>query len=219
MKAEYLDHFGDDLMVVNAARVSHDKATAEFRDQDERLIRYLAEFKHKSPFFHPQVQFRITVPIFVANQLKRHQVGLVLNEVSRRYVSDEPGIYGLAPEPDMIWRRKPDKKIKQGSGAVFPAERQEGLNLIYRNAVRAARDAYYELLALGVAPEQARAVLPMSMYTSWIWTGSLYAWANMCHLRRDPHTQGETQQIAVQISGKMSDLFPISWSALMEHMT
>lgn len=214
MIAEYLGHFGDDLMVVNCARVSFAKWTTELRVQDAKLIRYLAEHKHISPFFHPVAQFRITVPFFVAAQLKRHQVGFAINEVSRRYVDSAPTFY----EPSE-WRSRPDGSIKQGSGAALDPANQRIASAMYSRIVDVASTTYSSLLRIGVAPEQARAVLPLAADTSWIWTGSLYAWARMCSERLAPSAQGETRVIAQQVSDTMAGLFPVSWPALVNMPT
>lgn len=211
MNVEYIDHMGSDLTVVNAARVSMDKHHDELDlDADPKLIRYLARHEHWTPFAHAQVQLRISVPIFVSNQLKRHQIGFALNEVSRRYVSDEPEFGSLA------WRKKPDKSVKQGSGAEFSAEEQLEISECYQHALGEAKNMYGVFLRDGVAPEQARAILPQSMYTSFYWTGSLYAWARLCGQRLDSHAQGETRQVAEKIAKIIHPLFPHSWPILLE---
>ena len=209
MKVQLIDSMGTDLTVVNAARVSMDKHHDEFTAGDLRLISYLADHDHWTPFAHPQACFRIDAPIFVANQLKRHQIGFALNEVSRRYVDSEPEFAKL------VWRTRPAGNIKQGSGAGAEAMRQALWNETQRKAEKSALNAYKRLLKEGAAPEQARAVLPMSMYTSWYWTGSLFAWARLCRQRLDFHAQGETREVAEAIAVEMSSLFPWSWEALM----
>ena len=210
MKVELIDCMGSDLTVVNAARVSMDKHHEEFTEGDERLIRYLASHEHWTPFAHPQIQFRIEAPIFVANQLKRHQIGFALNEVSRRYIDSEPTFEALD------FRHRPTANIKQGSGRQLPLETQKKASGIQYVLESQAKSAYRHLLALSVAPEQARAVLPQSMHTSWYWTGSLYAWARLCRQRLDSHAQGETRQIAEEIASELAGHFPSSWPALME---
>lgn len=210
MQVDYIDHMGSDLTVVNAARVSFDKHHDEFdTEKDTKLIGYLAKHGHWTPFAHCQAQFRIEAPIFVANQLKRHQIGYALNEVSRRYVDDEPTFEHL------VWRKRPDASIKQGSGEEFHRSDQAVLNYHAEQVEQHALRAYKNLLDEGVAPEQARSVLPQSMHTSWYWTGSLYAWANMCNQRLDSHAQGETRVVAAMVFTEMAKLFPISWEALM----
>jgi|TARA_Y100000310_G_scaffold242701_1_gene246902 thymidylate synthase (FAD) len=217
MQVNLIDHMGSDLTVVNAARVSMNKESDwnYWRDEDdeyqikkylkpkdEKLIKYLAKHDHWTPFGHPQVTFRIKAPIFVARQLGKHQVGMVWNEVSRRYVDNEPEFY----EPE-VWRGKADN-IKQGSSdevieySIYPAH-------IF------AKQCYENMLSKGIAPEMARMVLPQSMYTEWYWTGSLAAWARVCKLRIDSNTQKETQEIVLMFTSFMEQLYPISWKELM----
>lgn len=212
MEVDYISHMGSDITVVNAARVSFDKFTDHIEEKDERLIKYLARNKHISPFFHPQIQLRINVPIFVANQLKRHQIGFALNEVSRRYVDDDPVFY----VPD-YWRERPDKSIKQGSGGeITMGELRQGMENIYHHQLESSLYTYKLMLDNNIAPEMARMVLPQSMFTSWIWTGSLYAYARLCIQRLDSHAQKETRDVAEKISDIIDAKFPISWRALLE---
>ena len=175
-------------------------------ERDAKLIRYLAKHNHWTPFGHAFASFRIKAPIFVARQLGKHQVGLVWNEVSRRYVDSEPEFY----LPD-VWRKRADN-IKQGSSDE-PVENITG----YFNLLEYVDQYYQELLDSGVCPEQARMVLPQSMYTEWVWSGSLAAFARVCKLRLDPHTQKETRDVAEMIDKEMARLFPVSWQALMEN--
>ena len=217
MKAEILAVFGNDLTVVNAARVSMDKWHAEFDfESDTRLINYLAREEHWSPFSHPKATFMITAPIFVARQWEKHRVGCVRgydiydqNEMSRRYVDDEPTFF----VPDQ-WRSRPDGSIKQGSGEPLTAKMHDVCNEILEEAHEHARDAYLYLLQRGVAPEQARMVLPQTMYTQWIETGSLAYWHRLCDLRMDAHAQREINDLACQVSAQMETTFPVSWAAL-----
>ena len=201
ISATYLKHMGDDLDVVNAAKVSFAKESKEFDDNSVRLIKYLAKHKHMSPFGHCFASFHIKAPIFVARQLVKHKF-LRWNEVSRRYVDDEPEFY----EPKEWRGRSADKK--QGSEGVVNVE----LALLAAHAT--ALEQYEELLEAGVAPEQARMVLPQSTMTEWWWSGSLDAFADMCNLRCAPDTQLETRLVANQICDKMRELFPVSWLAL-----
>ena len=210
MKVEMTHMMGTDLTVVNAARVSYGKHTETLRDQDVRLIAYLAKHGHWSPFAHPQASFRISANIAVARQLFRHQVGLTVNEVSRRYVTD-------APEFDLpnVWRSAPGKgQSKQGSGEQI--ERQWDACDIGSEALAKALDAYDDLLRMNVAPEQARLVLPMALVTEWMWTGSLYAFARVCRERLAPDAQPETRAVAEGIAAAMATAFPVSWPAIME---
>jgi len=216
MKAEYIMHMGDDLTVANCARVSFGKCRDEFdgsnqKGSDDRLIRYLAHHNHISPFFHPQIMLRVTAPIFVANQLKRHQVGFAINEVSRRYVDDDPAIWY-----PVLWRNRPDVNIKQGSAEeITDAELAFGLDECYQHSINVSLDAYEEIIEKGVAPEMARSVLPQSMETQWIWTGSLYAYARLCRERLAEGAQQETRDIAQAMTNIIAPLFPVSWKALM----
>jgi len=212
IKATYIDHMGNDLTVANAARVSFGK-TSEMEDdpwgppklkaKDDKLIRYLAKHKHISPFGHCFASFHVKAPIFVARQLVKHKF-LRWNEISRRYVDSEPEFY----EPS-VWRgRSADKK--QGSDGV--------VNITLDQEVQWSRQlyTYKTLLSEGVAPEQARMVLPQSTMTEWYWSGSLDAFADMCNLRCKDDTQAETREVARQIDHKMIELFPVSWDALTE---
>ena len=210
IKATYIDHMGNDLTVANAARVSFGK-TSEMEDdpwgppklkaKDDKLIRYLAKHKHISPFGHCFASFHVKAPIFVARQLVKHKF-LRWNEISRRYVDDEPEFY-----MPTVWRgRSADKK--QGSEGEVKYEGPLGN---YNQL-----DIYKELLRVGIAPEQARMVLPQSTMTEWYWSGSLDAFADMCNLRCKDDTQAETREVARQIDHKMIELFPVSWDALTD---
>jgi thymidylate synthase (FAD) len=220
---EYIDHMGNDLTVVNAARVSFNKQsewdgeqhwTGAIKDKklcerDQKLIKYLATHKHWTPFAHTQITIRIKTPIFIRAQLGKHQVGLVMNEVSRRYVSDPPVVY--FPH----WRGKPTNGAKQGSDDFMPVD--DAYNTVsryYDNSVRDALHTYEQLVKMGVAPEQARSVLPQGTYTEWWWTGSLSAFARVYTQRVDPHAQWECQQYAKAIDQIIAPLFPHSWVAL-----
>ena len=200
---ELIDKMGTDLSVVNAARVSYAKTKEVFEDKDEKLIKYLAEHEHWSPFAHASLQFRIKAPVFVARQLVKHQVGLVWNEVSRRYVDDRPEFY----EPEE-WRGRP-KNSKQGSDGVVDTDKE-----YYSRYVNASRVYYHLLLNEGVAPEQARMVLPQSMMTEWYWSGTVYAFARVCNLRCKPDTQKETQEVANDIDKLADEAFPYCWKYL-----
>lgn len=208
---DYLAHSGDDLMIVNAARVSFAKWRTQFGNDDKRLLDYLARNNHWTPFAHTSLSVRITAPIFVARQLAKHQIGLVWNEISRRYVDDAPSFH----QPK-IWRSRPVVNIKQGSGDVLSVEDNERALDIYYYLLNAVDDAYGELLALGVCPEQARMVLPLATLTTWIWTGSLAAYARICHLRLHDHAQAETREIAERLSGICATHYPHAWDALRE---
>lgn len=207
IEVTYVDHMGSDDRIVGAARVSFAKRADSYTTgQNARLIAYLAEHQHWSPFAHCTATVHVRAPIFVARQLQKHQVGLAWNEVSRRYVDDAPEIF--TPE---AWRGRP-QTVKQGSGGALAAV--GSADDVYRKAVTEAQIAYSYLLAIGVAPEQARMVLPQSAMTEWYWTGSLAAWARVCHLRLAPDAQAETRSVAAQIATIMAERFPLSWAAL-----
>ena len=204
-----MDYMGSDITVVNAARVSFGKKSSNTYTtaKDEKLIWYLAEHKHMSPFGHCFASFHVKAPIFVARQLVKHKF-LRWNEISRRYVDIIPDFH----EPATYRRKAEDKK--QGSGdAMVPSSstmRSEAKAILW------AKRAYAEMLQDGVCPEQARMVLPQSMMTEWYWSGSLDAFADMCNLRCASDTQAETREVATQISDRMRKLFPVSWAALVE---
>ncbi len=249
IKVTYIDHMGDDLSVVNAARVSFGKKSElecidmvkgvyVLSHKDTKLIKYLAKHRHTSPFGHAFATFHVKAPMFVARQLVKHKF-LRWNEISRRYVDEEPEFY----EPDEWRGRSKDKK--QGSSGVLELdkmyahgeykhikdvfEKEPEKYGVYRDSIvpdlsildevhecdEYVISIYRKLIAAGVCPEQARMVLPQSTMTEWYWSGSLDAFADMCNLRCASDTQAETQSVAVQISRKMRELFPVSWEALV----
>jgi len=207
MFVKLIDSMGTDLSVVNAARVSFGKRKEEFTEGDEKLIKYLAEHGHWSPFAHCSAQFHIKAPVFVARQLVKHQVGLSWNEISRRYVDTEVEFY----EVDK-WRGK-SKDKKQGSEGTL--EDKHGVCQWSKTKIEnTALESYKGLLSQGVAPEQARMVLPQSMMTEWYWSGTLYAFARVCNLRCALDAQYETRIVANLINEECGKLFPISWTEL-----
>lgn len=246
MKVDLIDSMGSDLTVVNSARVSFDRESEWQRfdchecqnsvrtacsescacvgqgattalslsSGDERLINYLAKHNHISPFTHPQITLRETVPIFVARQRFKHVVGFTYNEVSRRYVDDEPEFY--IPE---VWRSRPEGSVKQGSGqqdlsdTMMYGLRCSDAYLIFLDH---AETLYKGMIQEGVAPEQARMVLPQSMYTSYYVTGSLAAFARFYKQRIDAHAQKEIQGLAEKVGEIIAPMFPVSWKALTE---
>ena len=220
IKTTYIDHMGSDLSVVNAARVSFGKESdweqtnknehPRLSQRDVKLVRYLALHKHFSPFGHAFCTWHVKAPVFVARQLVKHKF-LRWNEISRRYVDDEPEFY----TPDE-WRGRAEDK-KQGSEGVVKLEGVD--EQIVDDYTEEALTAYQALLEAGVAPEQARMVLPQSTMTEWYWSGSLDAFADMCNLRCKSDTQLETRLVADQIDGMMADLFPVSWTALRGLLT
>jgi thymidylate synthase (FAD) len=206
---EVLEVFGSDLTVVNAARVSFAKHVDEMTTRDEGLIRFLAKHDHISPFFHPQVRLRIKMPIFVAREWFRHTIGLARNEVSRRYVDSDPELW----TPCVDGLRERDPKLKQGSKDT-PIDGADGVVDEMRAWNDRALGFYKELLERKVAPEIARAVLPQGMYTEFIETGSLAAYARIWQLRTDPGAQREIQAYARAIEALLMPHFPVSWKAL-----
>tara|TARA_B100001094_G_C18057221_1_gene733129 strand:+ start:297 stop:917 length:621 start_codon:yes stop_codon:yes gene_type:complete len=203
MNISLIDKMGNDLTVVNAARVSFSKKKEVFEEKDEKLIKYLAEHNHWSPFGHASMQFLIKAPIFVARQLVKHQVGLVWNEVSRRYVDDTPEFY-----VPFMWRNRAENK-KQGSG-------DEEVEYDITEFVKQAKELYTDMLKSDIAPEMARMVLPQNMMTEWYWSGTLYAFARVCNLRNKDDTQEETRMITGQMAKHMKDHFPICTRHLLD---
>lgn len=220
-KCTLIDFMGDDQTVVNAARVSFGKrkeskdtleveygypdnkmtkSISKVDKSDIRLINFLAREGHWTPFGHAMVQFHIKAPFFVARQLGKHQVGLTWNEISRRYVDDDPEFY----LPDQ-WRLR-NKDKKQGS-------LDETIDESVQSHTQASLDEYHRLLEKGVAPEMARMVLPQNTMTEWYWSGSLYAFTRICKLRLPKDAQKETREIAQMISDQCKEIFPASWSA------
>ena len=232
MKVDLIDYMGSDLTVANAARVSFDKQSdwnivshqkecwddsrivvtspvKELKEADKKLINFLARENHWTPFGHCFLQFRIKAPIFVARQLGKHQVGLTWNEISRRYVDNEPEFY--FPEK---WRKKnPDKK--QGSYDEEFVELTFAEECQPKAVVNMCRELYNAMIGMQVCAEQARMILPQNMYTEWYWSGSLYAFARICSLRLKKDTQKETRDIADMIYKLAEKNFPVSWKALM----
>ena len=224
IEVTYIDHMGSDLSVVNAARVSFGKKSElecidmvkgvyVMSQKDTKLIQYLAKNKHLSPFGHCFASFHIKAPIFVARQLVKHKF-LRWNEISRRYVDDEPEFY----VPDK-WRGRSADKKQGSSDTVVESLRMQGFREqsvhdgVFKHQMHSL-DLYRDMITAGVAPEQARMILPQSTMTEWYWSGSLDAWSDMCLLRCASDTQEETQYVAAKISLKMHELFPVSWTAL-----
>lgn len=226
MKAEYVAHHGDDLMVVNSARVSMDKASSweevdcghedcdarcpgvftRLSEADTKLISYLARHNHWTPFAHPQITLRMGAPVPIRTQCFKHKAGFVENEESRRYIKGTPELY----IPDEF--RVAAESVKQGSGGKHPIS---GLwkDAYERIAARSVR-TYEDMIADGVCPEQARFILPQGCMVNWIWTGSLAAFARFYRQRTDPHAQREVQQLAERVGQIIEPLYPVSWSAL-----
>ena len=204
MDIELIDKLGTDLSVVNAARVSFAKRKDVLDEKDDKLIKYLALHGDWSPFAHAFLSFRIKAPIFVARQLVKHQVGLSWNEVSRRYVSDKPEFY-----IPFMWRKKPEKSIKQGSS-------DEEIEFDITELIDTCKGTYNYMLEEGIAPEMARMVLPQCMMTEWIWSGSVFAFSRVCNLRSKSNAQAETRMVTHQLSRHMKDHFPICYKYLID---
>lgn len=209
MKVELVDWMGSDLTVVNAARVSFSNHKDEMDESDEKLINYLAKHRHITPFQHPQITLRMQVPVPIRTQLFKHKVGLTENEESRRYIKSTPQLF--VPE----FREAPEGSIKQGSGGKHPKGdywKQE-----YLDHCNWAVALYEDMIIDGVAPEQARFILPQGIEVNWYWTGSLAAFARVYGQRSDSHAQGEVQMIARMIGEIIEPLYPISWNALVNY--
>ncbi len=219
MKAELISVMGDDLMVANVARVSFQKESKEFtyrsdkpKGSDEGLIEYLANHHHWTPFAHPQIQLRMKAPVPIRTQCFKHKQGFVENEESRRYIESTPELF--IPES---FRKAPEGNKKQGSEGTHPFS-----DYWIGHYVRVCSEAisvYNGMIEEGVAPEQARLVLPQGVYVNWIWTGSLAAFARFYTQRIDPHAQKEIQDLAKQVGEIIEPLFPISWKALTQGTT
>lgn len=216
ISVDYVDHSGSDLSVVNAARVSYDKEShwaeyeeGELLEKDQKLIKYLAKNNHTSPFNHCFLSVRVKAPIFVARQLVKHEY-MPWNEVSRRYVDNEPEFHMLD------FRIRVEDK-KQGSGDLLDEDPQQKAQRILKTISERALISYFALLDLGVCPEQARAALPINLSTEWIWSGTLGAFAKMLKLRTDNHTQQEAKEVADRIKEIAERHFPVSIKALMEN--
>lgn len=214
LKAELISVMGDDLMVANVARVSFNKESKEFtyrkdksKGSDEGLLEYLAKHKHWTPFAHPQIQLRMKAPVPIRTQCFKHKQGFVENEESRRYIESEPELF--VPE---YFRMAPQGNKKQGSEGIHPFS-----DYWLSHYERVGKDAiacYNQMIKEGVAPEQARFILPQGVYVNWIWTGSLAAYSRFYNQRTDSHAQKEVKDLAKEVGDIIAPLFPISWAAL-----
>jgi len=224
VKAELIDYLGDDLRVVNAARVSFDKESdwepldeaqvnPVLSEKDVKLLSYLARHNHWTPFSHVMITMRETAPIFVARQRFKHMVGFTYNEISRRYVDTPPEFW----RPELFRERAENKK--QGSKDTFISSTHP--HYWYDEAIRACEKAYNVILQAGGCPEQARAILPQAMITSYYVTGSLAAWARAYKLRIDPHAQKEIQDLAHQWGDIISSIpqLKYSWESLTNNQS
>ncbi|WP_419810793.1 FAD-dependent thymidylate synthase [Bacterioplanoides sp.] len=218
-RAVFLDHMGDDLAVVQAAKVSFadDAEVQKFIDDIEAeklgcrshsaLIRYLAKHNHWTPFAHTAIKFRVSAPVPIRTQCFKHKSGFVENEESRRYISCRPEIF--IPKE---FRKKPEGSVKQGSEGVHP---HSGIwREITEPMMTTTVDTYMDMIADGVCPEQARFILPQGAVVNWVWTGSLAAFARFFNQRTDVHAQKEIRELAEVIGAEVGRLFPVSWEAL-----
>lgn len=207
MKVELIESAGGDLSIVNSARVSFAKEVKEMTGNDERLIRYLAKHRHDTPFRHNFIQLRCSVPVFLARQLMKHQAGLTWNEVSRRYVDDLPAFH--YPE---FWRKRPEDKIKQGSGGTHPFSPR--WQRFYEDHIEQCCDMYRDMIRDGIAPEMARMVLPQSMMVDFIWSGNLLAFFHVYSLRSGEGAQVEAREFAELLKQAIEPEFSTGWAAL-----
>ena len=209
MQVTLIDYMGNDDSIVNAARVSFSREAKHFtHEQNVNLIRYLAEHKHEIPFAHTAITLRMKAPISIRTQCFKSKVGFVENEVSRRYVKSEPELF--VP----TFRHAPDGNIKQGSGEELHEADNRRIQKYYTEACENAIKWYNEMIEQGIAPEQARFILPQGVMTEWVWTGSLLAFARFYNLRTDDHAQKEIQDLARMVGEIIEPLYPVSWNAL-----
>lgn len=217
MKAELVDYMGDDLSVVNAARVSFDKVSEwdgmpygpkHLSDADTRLINYLARNNHWTPFAHTSISLRMSAPVPIRTQCFKHKQGFVENEESRRYISSRPDVF----MPDVL-RSAPVGNVKQGSGETH-YDSTEWL-LVYKRKTKDAVDTYMEMIQDGVCPEQARFILPQGCIVNWIWTGNLASYARFYKERTYDKAQKEVQELARMVADIIKPLYPVSWAALV----
>lgn len=209
IEVKLIEAAGGDLSIVNSARVSFNKETEMFEEKDERLIRYLANHRHDTPFRHNFIQLRCKAPLFLARQLMKHQAGLTWNECSRRYIFDTPEIH--YPEQ---WRKKPDESIKQGSGEDLGEYANKRVKRLYEQRMAESVRFYEMLLAEGVSPEMARMSLPQSMVVDFIWSGNLLAFHHVYALRSGEGAQVEAREFADKLKLAIYPEFPIGWVAL-----
>lgn len=218
MLAQYIDHMGTDLSIINAAKVSFDRVDDHWIDEDEAqklgirshdgLIRYLAKHDHWSPFAHTSISLRMQAPVPIRTQCFKHKQGFVENEESRRYISSRPTVF----IPD-AFRNAPVGSVKQGSSGVHYDSKQWLVE--YQETARDCISLYEDMIADGVCPEQARFVLPQGCEVNWVWTGNVFAFSRFVNMRTDPHAQQEIQMLGKMVSEIIQPLFPVSWSALV----
>jgi thymidylate synthase (FAD) len=213
ISVEYVDHMGDDLFITNVARVSFYKWHRDMGEGDIRLLSYLASHEHTSPFRHTCISLRCKVPVFLARQLAKHQAGLSWNEVSRRYV--DSGFEYYFPDS---WKARPDASIKQGSGGYLGNKVSNAASEMLQQVVSNCEINYKLLLHMGVAPEEARMVMPQNMMVEYIWTGNLFSFYHIYKLRSHSTAQTLAQEFAHKVDEVVCRLFPESWKALKENI-
>lgn len=216
MKAEYVDHMGSDLSVVNAARVSFDKVSRwgsagynALAENDTRLISFLARHNHWTPFAHTSITLRMSAPVPIRTQCFKHKAGFVENEESRRYISSRPDVFVLNE-----FRAAPEGSVKQGSGGVH-YDSAEWID-VYKEMTQDAVGTYMQMIQDGICPEQARFILPQGCIVNWIWTGNLASFARFYNERTYDKAQKEVQDLAHSVGDIVKPLFPVSWAALTE---
>lgn len=209
IQLEYIDHMGDDDSVVNAARVSFAKDASKYtKEENTKLIRYLAKHKHEIPFAHTAITVRVKAPISIRTHCFKSKIGFVESEVSRRYVKDAPKVY-------IPGFRKALANVKQGSSEELHEDNDKYEDM-YEDVATQCISLYEDMIARGVAPEVARFILPQGTMTEWVWTGSLLAFARFYNLRSDKHAQKEVQEVAEKVALLMQKLFPVAWGALTD---
>lgn len=203
MAVELLKYFGNDQNHVDVARVSYGKESSNYtEEQNAKLIKYLVEHGHTSPFRHSSLQFRIKCPIYVERQLFKHQVGISINSISGRYVDFSDSYYTINIGD---WRKQ-SKSSKQGSEGLLKVSDQLQANKIQNDVIEICKQSYEKLLKLGVSKEQARSILPLSLETEFIWTGSFLAFVHMCNLRLKLDTQKETREIVTEMLKQVKEI-------------
>lgn len=218
MKVEYVDHYGSDLSICNAARRSFGAGYDSWSDvprtprgrSDAELIKDLAKDGHLLPFRHPHITLSCDSPIPIARQLGKHQVGFEWSEISRRYKTKGIEFYRIGKR----WRSKPED-VRQGSGELLSNDLQKELSFVEEYVIETCIAAYEFALEVGASPEQARFLLPQSMEVFWTWTGSLLAWSHLYKQRTTEHVQLETREFAKEVGSIMEKLFPHAWKALI----
>lgn len=212
IKAEYIEHMGNDLTVVNAARVSFGKFKNKLDEGDEKLLTYLAKHKHFTPFEHCQLSVLISCPLYIRSQIHRHRT-FSYNEISRRYTDENIEFF----VPDNL--RHQHTKSKQCSNGIID---DENLQSAYLLAIKEhhidALNLYQALLDAGIAREQARGVLPQNLMTQFWMSGNLRNWAQFLALRLDGHAQAEAQSIAQNVANIIKDKFPKAGKALLDNL-